>query len=490
METMIAQARANVERTFLEAKSLVESQTRSPYFEVETKLWTMLLELGQALTSVFLVRQTDRPRSTSYRHAGRRFLLGESRTTPLGTRFGKVSFTRPIGRPVGHPREAADLPVDRELGLCGGFSLGVVNVMTRLCTQMAFASARETFGRTQEWTPSPRATLRMVDAAGAQARGFLEQSPPPADDGDVLVLQVDGKGAPMISTTEHERRQTPHRFPHVPGRASRRLRKRSYPRKRRTSGKKSKNAKISFVGVIYGLKFTDRGVEGPIGKRLMATFESHEEVFKWLRREADKRGYGRKRTVFLADGADAIWRLQEQYFPEAEVCLDWYHVVEKLWGAGACLHREGSQKLATWVGKQTARLRTGDLGGLFKGLANEFGAIAKTGPGNKGRRDRLLKVIDHLVKNQHRLNYAALRKDDLDIGTGAAEGAVRHLVGMRFDGSGMRWSRQRSERLLHLRCILLNGQWDEFVDYLALRSPLKMLSQPVPTQTHDAVAAA
>ena len=180
---------------------------------------------------------------------------------------------------IGRPRAAVDLPVDRDLGLCGGFSLGVVNAMTRLCTQMAFASARETFGNTQEWTPSPRATLRMVDAAGAQARAFLEQSPAPADDdGDVLVLQVDGKGAPMISTVEHERRQTPHRFPHVPGRKARRLRRRVNPRKRRTSGKKSKNAKISFVGVIYGLKRTPRGVEGPIGKRLMATFDSHEEL--------------------------------------------------------------------------------------------------------------------------------------------------------------------------------------------------------------------
>lgn len=82
------------------------------------------------------------------------------------------------------------------------------------------------------------------------------------------------------------------------------------------------------------------GLDGPVGKRVYATFESHEALFIWLRHEADKRGYARKPTMFLADGCDAIWRLQEKYFTEAEVCLDWYHVVEKLWSAGECLHAD------------------------------------------------------------------------------------------------------------------------------------------------------
>jgi hypothetical protein len=61
---------------------------------------------------------------------------------------------------------------------------------------------------------------------------------------------------------------------------------------------------------------------------------------------------------------------------------------------------------------------------------------------------------------------------------------------MRFDGPGMRWSRERSERLLHLRCILLNGQWTEFAAHLSRRCDVKLAAQPIPTQTHDAKAAA
>jgi hypothetical protein len=93
------------------------------------------------------------------------------RTSEIGTRFGKVLFSRPVGRRRGFWKRAkADLPVDRELGLSAGFSLGVVVAITRLCAQMAFAPARGTFREFCEWAPSSRATLRMVDAVGDLAR--------------------------------------------------------------------------------------------------------------------------------------------------------------------------------------------------------------------------------------------------------------------------------------------------------------------------------
>jgi hypothetical protein len=259
-------------------------------------------------------------------------------------------------------------------------------------------------------------------------------------------------------------------------------------RPRRRKGDKSKNAKVAFVGVIYTLRTTEDGQEGPIGKRLYATFESHAALFAWLETEARKRGYGREgtRTLFLADGAEAIWDLQARHFPDAQPCLDWYHVVEKLWDAGRCLHPEGSPELTAWVAARTRELRRrSGANKVLDALASAHRGIAKTGPGTKAKRDKLLEVSKHLAKHQHRLHYHDLRRDDLDIGSGAIEGAVRNLVGMRLDGPGMRWSRDRAEHVLHLRCIVLNGQWDAFVDHLA-RRPLRLAAVPTPTRTHDA----
>jgi hypothetical protein len=477
--------RREVQKTFSDAVAWAESDGPKSFYEFERRLWTLLLALGRALVQQFLAKQAGRLRAVQYEHDGRRYVLRAERTSIVGTRFGKVSFTRPVGRRVGRGG-TCDLPVDRELGLCAGFSLGVVLAMTRLCAQMAFASARDTFRQSHEWTPSPRAVLRMVDAVGDHARPFLEQVPAPDDDGEILVVQVDGRGAPMITETEYQRRRRRHQRVGGTRRHGRRLRRREHPRKRRKKGDKSKNAKVAVVGVIYTLHRTPLGIEGPINKRLIATFESHEALFVWLHREAKKRGYGKKQTVFLADGCEHIWRLQKIYFPDAEVCLDWYHVIEKLWSAGECIHHEGSNELRAWVGEQATRLRKGTVLAVIETLRDAYASIPKTGPNNKGKRERLDRILKHLVENQSRMRYRDLRRQDLDIGTGAAEGAVRNLIGIRLDGPGMRWSRGRSERLLHLRCVLLNGLWANFADHLAARDALTLRSSPIPTQTHEA----
>jgi hypothetical protein len=294
----------------------------------------------------------------------------------------------------------------------------------------------------------------------------------------------------MITARELERRRRPHRARTGTRRAGRRLRRKEQPRKRRTKGKKSKNAKVAFVGVLYTLAKTPDGIEGPINKRLYATFESHEALFVWLRREADKRGYGRKRCIFIADGSDHIWRCQQRYFPDAECCIDWFHIVEKLWVAGECLHAEGSEQLNQWMARQTSRLRASLIDAILRELRAAWNAIPMTGPGNKGRRKRLGDVIDHLHKNRERLRYHEFRRDDLDIGSGAVEGAVRNLVAMRLDGPGMRWGRSRSEMLLHLRCILLNGEWSTFTAYLADRGAVSMKARPTAAESYDAKAAA
>lgn len=491
MTHSIDEARRGVERSWSGALAFAETEQRLSLWEFETKLWFLMLALGRALVGLFLARQAARPSAVEYRHEGQRYERAEVRTSEVGTRFGKVSFRRAVGRVVGRARTAADVPLDRALGLCSGFSLGVVTALGKLCAQMAYAAARVQFKDTYDWAPSPRATLRMVDALGAEARGCLEQAPAPDEDGEILVIQVDGKGAPMISARELGRRCRPHEATtgETQRHGRRHRRRRQGPKIRRAKGKKSKNAKVAVVGVLYTLKRTEKGLEGPIGKRVMATFDTHEALFQWLHREALKRGYPHKEAVFLADGLEHIWRLQERYFPQAVPCVDWYHVVEKLWAAGEALYREGSDELREWVADQSERLRRSAVGAIRAEFARQLLALPKTGPGNKGKRERLAAALRYLETHRHRLRYAELRKRDIDIGTGAVEGAVRNLVGLRLDGPGMRWSRDRAECVLHLRCILINGQWPAFENYIAtLGEHFTLAPKPVPAEPYAAVA--
>jgi hypothetical protein len=163
-----------------------------------------------------------------------------------------------------------------------------------------------------------------------------------------------------------------------------------------------------------------------------------------------------------------------------------HHVVEKIWKTGKALHRNNRKNLEAWVAAQKKRLRHAQLDDVLTELRAILDTAPRTGPGNKYRRTVLEKTIAHFTNNAHRMQYQRLRRQDLEIGSGVVEGAVRHLIGVRLDGPGMRWSRDRMEAVLLLRCILINDQWDDFASFLTKQRAVALPSQPIPTRTHDA----
>src|SRR4051812_46565472 len=54
-------------------------------------------------------------------------------------------------------------------------------------------------------------------------------------------------------------------------------------------------------------------------------------------------------VVCLMDGERALWEAQEVYLPEAVGVLDLFHVLERLWTAAHCFHREGSDEAGRFV---------------------------------------------------------------------------------------------------------------------------------------------
>lgn len=487
----IEQVQREVERRVKKLVALGE-RTTGTATEIEQEAWAACLALGGTVMAAFFARRAAQARPAHYEHEGRQYEVVGRESTEVGTRFGKVQLVQPVGERIdaSGPR---DLPLMRELGLPAGFTLPVVTLFGRLCAMMAFAQARGLFGSLFGWSPSQRAVLRMVDATGEQARPFLEQAEPPEDDGEILVIEADGKGAPAISSREHARRTKPHGAKANNRRHGRRSRRRVNPRPRRGPGKKSKNAKMAAVGAIYTLKRDANGkLEGPLNKRVYATFKSYRALFEWLRDEATKRGYGTEKfskVLFLADGAHVLWDLKKEFFPEAEECLDWFHAVEKLWDAGKAIcrgTRRERKELEAWVTRMKKTLRTGKVYEILSELRATLDSTPVTGPGNKYRREILDKVINYFTEHARRMRYKHLRGEDLPIGSGVIEGAVRHLVGVRLDGPGMRWGRDRAEAVLHLRCVLINGAWSAFESFLASRPAFRLRAQPVPTRTHDA----
>jgi hypothetical protein len=226
---------------------------------------------------------------------------------------------------------------------------------------------------------------------------------------------------------------------------------------------------MATMVVMYTLQPSKGKLLGPLNRWFYASFAPKKHAFEIARREATKRGFppGSKKLIqVVTDGDEVLADYTKEFFPTAIHTLDIIHALEYLWTAGACLYHEGSRELMEWMDRQKKHLYDGEVDAILTELRRRLLAIPLTGPGNKGKRERLTDSISYLEKRTQQMNYGQLIASDLEIGSGAVEGAIKNIIGARFDKGGMRWIRERAEALLQLRCIEMNGDWEHFIDHV------------------------
>lgn len=244
--------------------------------------------------------------------------------------------------------------------------------------------------------------------------------------------------------------------------------------------------------VMYTLRREGDRLVGPLNRRLYASFGPKEHAFEVARRAANKRGFGsgsRKLIQILTDGDPDLAIYSRRHFPQARHTIDVMHVIEKLWSAGSSLFREGSPELTRWVNLQRERLYDARIHLILRDLRQALLVTPKTGPGNKGKRERVTEVKLYLEKRLDLMNYKELLAQDLEIGTGQIEGAIKNVIGKRRDHGGMRWIKERVEALLQLRCIELNGDWAAFIDKVHDENRVKARDEGVRLRIQEATPA-
>lgn len=446
------------------------------FMAFEKALLTTVQLLGRLLIVLFLSMREERERAKlpeRITKGGRSYQRRPAQARNLNTIFGVVRYFRTYFRgPHGHGIH----PLDVALGLTADrISMTVLGLAARLATMLSFARAHDVLGWFLGAAPSTEVIENTVLGLGRETGEWFERAPAPEDDGEVLILQFDSKGAPTATQTELERRRGPRRpnaFPHSARHRGRDRRQRYGSKPRRKKGDKSKNARMATIVVMYTLRRAKDGAEwllGPVNRRVYASFAPKRHVFAVARREADKRGFTQdsgKLVQIVTDGDDDLATYGQEFFPDAIHTVDVMHVIEYLYSAGESLYREGSDDLARWIDMQKERLYGGREDAIVAELKRRFDAIPTTGPGNKGKRGRLEKAIKYLQKRLGKMNYQDLIARDMEIGSGAVEGAVKTIIGARFDFGGSRWIRERAEHLLQLRCIEANGDWDAFINWV------------------------
>jgi hypothetical protein len=444
---------------------------------MEASLWNGVLGFGRALLALFLAAVHERIEEVtpgSMDCDGRQLRRGDLKPRNIDTRFGVVRYWRRYMRGASNDEGGGGFfPVDVAVGLSRDrFSMGVFSLAVRLATRMSFDEAHTTLGWFVPTPPSTEVIEQATLGFGRYTREWFESTPAPDGDGDVLVIMVDSKGIPTATEEELSKRRGKRKKskqPKSPRHRGRQQRQARGKKPRRKKGDKSKNAKMATLVVMYTLRRHGSKLLGPINRWHYASLAPKKHAFAIARREADKRGFpvdSGKTVQVVTDGDPDLERYCRDYFPEARHTLDVIHAVEKLWEAGACLFREGSDDLRAWMAKQRQRLYGGKVGQTIAELRRRLDAIPKTGPGNKGKRERLGSAIDYLAKRLRMMNYDVLLDEDLEISSGPVEGAVKYIIGRRCDHGGMRWIKERAESILQLRCIDANGDWESFIDFV------------------------
>ena len=444
------------------------------FFAFEKKLKDRLWAVGRLLLALFLLARHVRLQRSQQDHLGFRF--SECLPRILRTVFGEVSYWREYW--VRKKGKGGFHPLDAQLGLTSdGFSPWVMSLACRLTAYLSYAKTTLVLKAFWGWSPSTETIEQWALGVGSQAAAYMASAPPlPEADGEVLVIEVDGKAIPTATEEELKKRRGPRRHPQGcaccqrhRGQAKRRGPHKRPSKKRRKKGDKSKNGKSATLAAIYTLRRgADGKLHGPVNKRVWGSFASRKKMLAWIRAEATRRGFGPKTTRLIqivVDGDRCFAKRLRKLFRKAILTLDIRHVEERLWTAGRAFHPEGSDALAAWVNELRALLyqRSGKV--LVARLRKLRAEIACRGPGTKRKRAALDSLIDYLEPRTKMMRYAKWLKHDLVIATGVIEGAVRYVIGERLDCSGMRWLKGKAQAILHLRCIEVNGLWDDFFDW-------------------------
>ncbi len=198
--------------------------------------------------------------------------------------------------------------------------------------------------------------------------------------------------------------------------------------------------------------------------RCDGTIGGPEEIFRLLAAELKSiNAKDAKSIIFLGDGAKWIWNRVDKLAEEIGIdkervtkCLDYYHAVEHLARIAEAKSFSSQKERKQWLDNMKRQL---------KKMSPEL-FLAELGKSRRRGNAVIRREYIYFKTNLAAINYAALLKNKLPIGSGAIESAVRRVVNLRIKAAGTFWKLENAEAALHLRCQLKSGNWNSFYENL------------------------
>ena len=371
-------------------------------------------------------------------------LLGELKVKP-GERFHSYQ-TRKVCTGVGPIRlrrayfrgdQGGRYPIDEALGLHDQYTPAAVQLMCWAgAMDSSFELASETLARFAGLDIPGRQVQRVVNAFGQSAATWMHdrQSEVRQAPVEILNIQTDMTGIPA----------RPEELQDVKG-------------KQPDGSAKTRQIK---VGCVFTQSRDTRGhpQRDPFSSTYIAAFCDRTDFAPLLWEEALKRGYATARkTVFIGDGAEWIWNLVNARFSDAVQIVDFFHACEHLYALCRALESNDERTKALFK-RWRRRLKNNGLPGILQATAERLPSL-----GTEARKAAEAE-IPYFETHASRMTYRTFRRKGYFIGSGAIEGACRHIVAQRAKLSGMRWSCDGVENVMAFRCLIKSDLFDSYCD--------------------------
>jgi hypothetical protein len=198
-----------------------------------------------------------------------------------------------------------------------------------------------------------------------------------------------------------------------------------------------------------------------LARQSRARFLPVDEVAWVLLLMAREMGYtNAPLRAFIADGAQWLWRVADQYFHTAVQILDWYHLSEHVHKAATVVYGETTEAAEPWSKRLKDELIEGRGDAALALVRAELTKVRS--PAKRAALQELETYVEH---NLGRIDYPRYRAMGLPIGSGQVEAQCKTPVGARCKQAGMRnWTYAGAEGVLRMRAAKQDGSFGSLWD--------------------------
>jgi hypothetical protein len=443
----------------------------TPVHKVEDSLWDVLLRAGhQSLQAFFDSHGTgDLGPKLTLPNGDEVQRLEKLHTRQYVSIFGRFELKRAVYG-TRETQAIAFVPLDNRLQLPeSDFSYLLQDWDQELVCEQAFGQVNKTIERMLRLKQHTDCVENMNRQMAEDTAAFRDSlpAPPPAEEGQIIVVTADCKGVVIRGQAT----------PTVCG-------------GERPGGTRVNGKRMAAVGAVYSIdpyvrtpeevvaalfrdpNYTPPRRPEPCHKRVWASLPQGEKkvhssidlVFDWLLGDYALRNMESERpTVYLCDGQEALWEARDKYFPDdnAVDILDLLHVTPRLWQAAKLFYGEKSPQVVPFVRQRLTQVLQGKVETVIRG----FRRLAAEQKMIGSKKKKLATICRYLYKNRHRMRYNEYLAKGYPIASGVIEGACRHLVKDRLERAGMHWTVEGAQAMLDVRSVFISGEWEAFQEH-------------------------